>query len=156
MRDDIAEKLFRLEPGEFGLTPTNHETYIALAVKHYFMALGQDERITVLKHLMQPKMYRIFVEGDKARFEVTEAEVNREYLGLLADFAANESLRELGFAMAEDVVSPGADVSLAVGLKAMAAEGVRKSYEMFKPQEMSGELESFLRSLFGVVITTSD
>jgi len=40
------------------------------------------------------------------------------------------------------------DVEMAVGLKMMAASAVRKSYEAFRPEDMSERLEAFLRAVW--------
>ncbi len=158
--DNVGQELFRLYPDEYGLTPQDAETYIALAVRDYFTVLEQRQRIDVIRRLVIPQQIGIIVDTDAnaVDFRLTEADINKGLLGLITLYAVKMALQEFDAQMERLLEGgvEGADGRLAARLRAVTAGALRKAYESFEPERMSKNLEEYLKRLYLIVISGED
>ena len=158
--DPVGRELLRLYPDAFGLAPQDRETYIALAVRDYFMVLEQEQRLTVLRELIAPQRINVEVNQDYSTVKVklTEAEVNRPLLGMIASYAVQMALQEMEKQNREIVIedNPRVDIGSAVGLRLAASGMLRIAYDGFEPGDMSPWLEAFLRRLYEIVVVGAE
>ncbi|MBQ9306606.1 MAG: hypothetical protein IJ229_01675 [Clostridia bacterium] len=133
------EELTQLSPDQYGLKPTDTEFYIALSVKHYLISLSPEGRKQFLHSLLKPK-----AEQDGK----TPEGADRQVLGLLAEYATHETSKTFESGTAEAPASVFLDADTTSRIKDALTGVLHKSYQTFRPEDMSKKLETFLSAVW--------
>ena len=133
------EELTQLSPVQHGLKPTDPEFYIALAVKHYLISLSPEDRKPFLHSLLKPKAEQDGKEPEGA---------DKHVLGLLAEYATHETAKAFESGTAEASASVFLDADTSARLKDAVTGVLNKSYQTFRPEDMSKKLETFLSAVW--------
>lgn len=152
--DRVGQALFRLNPDKYGLYPRDSETYIALAVRNYFIDLSQQERAEKMKWLYSmamikpaPQITASDVVGviDHEELSLTVADAEEMVQGNL-ELMKDQRMLDAGYDDDEDDVI---NMDLLISL---VSEAMQRTYELFDSKKMSANLEEFIRQMYIIVM----
>ena len=146
--DDVGKQLIHLEPGDYGMPATTLDALVAGCLKGWLINMPQKQRIAALRQLVRPVWFEMYVEGDRARVNVTYAMLHEKRFRVLITSLADKGKQEF-----QKTLPSYETTTLAYEVRTKAIEALQNVIDAYRVNEMSRELGGYIRAMYSIVMS---